>query len=252
LYLQVDGSLQQLICGVTVTLRNATLNDLPLLLQRDGQDHVKDPTVMGDEEYNDWNWAQELAQDQDIAWRLQLIATVDNNNTKPFGMIQIIDPLKDESKYWSNGTDPSLRALDIWIGEADYYLGKGYGTQMNQYLHFLLATAAPLATAGPTLSNATTTPAPTPAPNATTPLPTPLPTLTPTASTSINNVMAPPTTTPGNFFLCTDMGVTYFSGQPTDVDRALTPDEVVEMQSLLGEYYTSISYSSRSCLGSVL
>jgi hypothetical protein len=36
------------------------------------------------------------------------------------------------------------------------------------------------------------------------------------------------------------MGLTYFSGQPTDVDRALTPDEVVELQSLLGEYYTSI------------
>jgi len=44
--------------------------------------------------------------------------------------MQIIDPLLEDSHYWGE-VEPNLRALDIWIGEADA-LGKGYGTQMMQ------------------------------------------------------------------------------------------------------------------------
>lgn len=43
-------------------------------------------------------------------------------------MVQIIDPALEETHYW--GDVPNhLRAIDIWIGEADD-LGKGYGTHM--------------------------------------------------------------------------------------------------------------------------
>jgi hypothetical protein len=48
------------------------------------------------------------------------------------------------------------------------------------------------------------------------------------------------TSIPGNFFFRTGMNLTYFSGQPADVDRDLTAEEVVELQSLLSELYTAI------------
>lgn len=51
-------------------------------------------------------------------------------NGKPIGFIQIIDPEQEESHYWGNVAS-NLRAIDIWIGEADE-LNKGYGTQMMQ------------------------------------------------------------------------------------------------------------------------
>lgn len=46
----------------------------------------------------------------------------------PIGFIQIIDPAREESRYWGDCPD-GLRAIDIWIGEPAY-LGKGFGTQM--------------------------------------------------------------------------------------------------------------------------
>jgi RimJ/RimL family protein N-acetyltransferase len=47
---------------------------------------------------------------------------------RPIGFVQIIDPAREESHYWGD-CEPNLRAIDIWIGEADC-LNKGYGTQM--------------------------------------------------------------------------------------------------------------------------
>ena len=99
-------------------LRPATPDDLPLLIRWDDEPHVleSDPN-------DDWGWATELARDPD--WREQLIAEVDG---VPIGFVQIIDPAREDSHYWGD-VAPDLRAIDIWIGEADY-LGRGHGTVM--------------------------------------------------------------------------------------------------------------------------
>ena len=99
-------------------LRPATPDDLPLLRRWDEQPHViaSDPN-------DDWNWETELARSPD--WREQLIAEVSG---RPIGFIQIIDPAREETHYWSC-TKPGRRAIDVWIGdEGD--LGRGYGTEM--------------------------------------------------------------------------------------------------------------------------
>lgn len=107
--------------GVAViTLRDATLADLPLLQRWDEEPHVveSDPN-------DDWHWETELAKTP--AWREQLVAEVDG---RAIGFVQIIDPAREESHYWGDcATD--LAAIDIWIGEADA-LGQGYGSVIMQ------------------------------------------------------------------------------------------------------------------------
>lgn len=104
--------------STAIALRPATIDDLALLRHWDEQPHViaADPN-------DDWGWETELGRRPD--WREQLIAEVDG---RPVGFMQIIDPAREESRYW--GDSPAgLRALDIWIGVASD-LGKGYGTRM--------------------------------------------------------------------------------------------------------------------------
>lgn len=101
-----------------IHLRKANINDLPILEYWDSLEHVieSDPN-------DDWNWKIELHREPE--WREQLIAEI---NGKPIGFIQIIDPAEEETHYWGDiGTNK--RAIDIWIGNAEY-LGKGYGTEM--------------------------------------------------------------------------------------------------------------------------
>jgi aminoglycoside 6'-N-acetyltransferase len=101
-----------------IQLRPTTIDDLPLLLKWDEEPHVieSDPN-------DDWQWETELLRSPE--WREQLVAEV---NGRPIGFVQIIDPALEDDHYW--GDVPSnLRAIDIWIGNADD-LGKGYGTQM--------------------------------------------------------------------------------------------------------------------------
>jgi aminoglycoside 6'-N-acetyltransferase len=71
---------------------------------------------------DDWEWKKELAHEP--LWREQSMAELDG---RPIGFIQIIDPEKEETHYWGE-VDKNLRAIDIWIGEAED-LGRGYGTQ---------------------------------------------------------------------------------------------------------------------------
>jgi aminoglycoside 6'-N-acetyltransferase len=101
-------------------LRAATLADLKLLQHWDEQPHVisSDPN-------DDWHWETELDRSPD--WREQLIAEQDG---RPIGFVQIIDPLREESHYWGDAA-PDLRAIDIWIGAAGD-LGRGYGTTIMQ------------------------------------------------------------------------------------------------------------------------
>ena len=103
---------------MALTLRPATPDDLALLRRWDAQPHViaADPN-------DDWAWEVELGRDPD--WREQLIAERDG---EPLGFVQIIDPAREESRYWGD-VPGGLRALDLWIGEARD-LGRGYGTEM--------------------------------------------------------------------------------------------------------------------------
>lgn len=103
----------------TIVLRSATAVDAPLLRYWDTQPHV----WASDPDPDDWHWEEELKRSP--PWREMLIAEL---NGKPIGFIQIIDPQIEETHYWGN-VAPNLRAIDIWIGEADE-LNKGYGTQM--------------------------------------------------------------------------------------------------------------------------
>ncbi len=103
---------------LSIRLRTASINDLKLLQHWDKQPHVIAAT--GDD---DWGWETEL--ENKPLWREQLIAELDG---RPLGFMQIINPLLEESHYWGD-VEPNLRAIDIWIGEADD-LGKSYGTIM--------------------------------------------------------------------------------------------------------------------------
>lgn len=102
-----------------IVLRSATPADLPLLRRWDEQPHV-----LASDPNDDWAWETELARSPD--WREQLIAELDG---RPIGFVQVIDPAREESRYWGDDVANGLRALDIWIGEAAD-LGRGYGTQI--------------------------------------------------------------------------------------------------------------------------
>jgi aminoglycoside 6'-N-acetyltransferase len=101
-----------------IALREATLDDIPLLQWWDQQEHV----IQADPE-GDWDWAYELPRV--FPWRELLIAELEG---RPIGFLQIIDPHEEETHYWGK-IGPHKRAIDIWIGEKDD-LGKGYGTEM--------------------------------------------------------------------------------------------------------------------------
>lgn len=108
----------------SITLRPATAADAPLLRRWDEQPHVlaADPN-------DDWQWETELAVPR--PWCSPLIAEADG---RAVGFVQILDPAREPSRYWGEVPE-TLRALDIWIGEADD-LGRGYGTEM---MHLALA-----------------------------------------------------------------------------------------------------------------
>ncbi len=101
-----------------ITLRTATIDDLPILKHWDEQPHV-----IASDPKDDWYWETELKHFPN--WREMLMAELDG---RPIGFIQIIDPAREDTQYWGEVTR-NLRAIDIWIGEADD-LGKGYGTEM--------------------------------------------------------------------------------------------------------------------------
>ncbi len=103
---------------MSITFRKATINDLELLNYWEKQPHV---IAAGVDE--DWGWEDDLANES--PYYNNLIAMLGN---KPIGVVQIIDPAKEETHYWGE-VEENLRAIDIWIGEPDM-LNKGYGTQM--------------------------------------------------------------------------------------------------------------------------
>ena len=106
-------------------LRIATPNDLNLLQFWDKQEHVS--TASGEDS---WEWTLDDVKAK--PWRWVFIAEV---NSKPIGVLQIIDPALEETHYWDE-CELGLRAIDIWIGEVDF-VNKGYGTEMmNKAIKF--------------------------------------------------------------------------------------------------------------------
>lgn len=99
-----------------IKFRPASITDITLLKHWDQQQHNIDS-----DPNDDWDWEQELLRDP--AWREQLVAELDG---RPIGFVQIIDPYEEDSHYWGE-VEKDLRAIDIWLGEADD-LGKGYGS----------------------------------------------------------------------------------------------------------------------------
>jgi aminoglycoside 6'-N-acetyltransferase len=101
-----------------IEFRPATADDLTLLRHWDAQPHV-----IASNPNDDWEWESELGRRPE--WREQLIAEIEG---RPIGFVQIIDPAREESRYWGEVPE-GLRAIDIWIGE-ERDLGRGYGTEM--------------------------------------------------------------------------------------------------------------------------
>ena len=105
-----------------ILLRPAVLADIPTLTAWDEEPHVQfsDPN-MG----SGWDWEDEIEASWPGYWHF--IAEVQST---PIGFVQIIDPEIEHSQYWG-AMGPGYRAIDIWIGPADW-LGIGCGTQMLQ------------------------------------------------------------------------------------------------------------------------
>ncbi len=69
------------------------------------------------------DWADELANS---AYELTyVIAEVES---EPVGVMAVCDPHTEPSHYWGE-IEPGLRAIDIWIGPAEW-LNRGVGTVM--------------------------------------------------------------------------------------------------------------------------
>ena len=102
-----------------MVLRRASVADVEVLEHWDRQPHVIAAT--GEDDVIDWRSELAIAEPPQET----LIAELDG---RAIGVVQIIDPALEATHYWGD-VDLGLRALDIWIGEADD-LGRGYGTQM--------------------------------------------------------------------------------------------------------------------------
>jgi aminoglycoside 6'-N-acetyltransferase len=121
-----------------ITLRPATIADIPTLDAWDREPHVISATTDAkdaDVAFGDHDWQDELSKQSDVFQ--YYIAELDG---RPLGGMLIIDPHLEPSHYWGE-IEPNLRAVDIWIG-ASADLGKGYGETMMR-LAFQLCFADP-------------------------------------------------------------------------------------------------------------
>ncbi|MDP3736487.1 MAG: GNAT family N-acetyltransferase [Hyphomonadaceae bacterium] len=130
-----------------VTLRPATLADVPTFDRWDREPHVisatsDDPDA--EKAFEDAYWPDEIAMQDEYYQYFIAELTLSGGGSRPVGAMQIIDPHKEKTHYWGE-IERDLRAVDIWIGdEAD--LGGGYGEQMMR-LAFRLCFAEPTVTA---------------------------------------------------------------------------------------------------------
>lgn len=112
-----------------VTVRPATAADAPLLAAWDREPHViacsnDDPDA---EVAFGSDWADEVTNS---AYELTYVmAEVEG---EPIGVMAVCDPHTEPSQYWGE-IEPGLRAIDIWIGPAEW-LSRGVGTQMMKQM----------------------------------------------------------------------------------------------------------------------
>lgn len=98
-------------------LRIATPGDADLLRRWEQAPQVREAGALG------WDWDVQLHEDVD--WRQSLVAEVDG---RAIGFIEWIDTAR-EPEGWFGDIGEGIRAIDLWIGEADA-LGQGHGTAM--------------------------------------------------------------------------------------------------------------------------
>lgn len=127
-----------------LTLRLAAHADIPTLLRWD-----RDPAVIaaGSDDPDaaiawgeDNDWAENIDLYQPGVWEYWIAEL----HGRPIGCMQMCDPHLEPTHYWGE-IEPNLRALDIWIGEAEAR-GKGYGATMMR-LAFARCFSDPLVTA---------------------------------------------------------------------------------------------------------
>lgn len=106
-----------------VRLRPAVAADAAILARWDTAPHVVACLTDDPDQHEAADWDAELAAQSDVF--RYFIAEVDG---RPIGAMLDIDPAGEPNGYWGE-IEPNLRALDIWIGEADA-LNRGHGTQM--------------------------------------------------------------------------------------------------------------------------
>ena len=109
-----------------IVLRPAVAADGDLLARWDQAPHViacVTDKPGAQTAFEDADWSAELAGQSDVFqyW----IAEADG---RPIGAMLDIDPAREPYGYWAPCAN-DLRALDIWIGEADA-LNQGFGTEM--------------------------------------------------------------------------------------------------------------------------
>ncbi len=112
-----------------VSLRPATPADIPHLTRWEREPHVREAS--GEDEPEDW---AALLGGLPSDWDVLVIEANTGGEALPIGVLQIIDPVTEPSGYWrpwfeALGIEPAaqtLRAIDIWIGEADM-LSRGHG-----------------------------------------------------------------------------------------------------------------------------
>lgn len=100
-------------------LRTARPEDAALLRRWDAA-----PQVRAAKAADDWQWETEISRD--AGWRESLIAELEG---RPIGFLEILDAVRDPEHYWGPDAEPGVRAIDLWIGEADA-LGRGHGQAM--------------------------------------------------------------------------------------------------------------------------
>ena len=111
---------------IVVRLRPATLDDAAMLARWDREPHViacstDNPDAEVAFEYMDW--PEELTNSAD-----EPTYRIAEANGEPVGVLALCDPHTEPSHYWGE-IEPNLRAIDIWIGPAEW-LGRGVGKAM--------------------------------------------------------------------------------------------------------------------------
>jgi aminoglycoside 6'-N-acetyltransferase len=108
---------------MNIILRTAIISDLSIINYWNKQPHVIFASGGDSVEEDDW-MEQQLRHPSQFVW-----IYIAELSDRPIGIVQIIDPANEETHYWGDDIEQSLRAIDIWIGE-EKDLGKGYGTEM--------------------------------------------------------------------------------------------------------------------------